>query len=140
LYRTLGAVAHLYLSKDECVVESDTQLIIEWRNFEKEKSLSQFSPAMAWSFSAIFRETVEDVYRVKELGCSVVEMEAATLYAIGREKGVQALTLFVISDTLTQENWVPHFKDPIILSNLHKLADLALEFCLRESSHRSNDP
>jgi len=121
-------VAHLYLN-GESVVEADPEMIIEFRQFEREKSLSAFAPVMAWSFSAIFRETVEDVCRVGEKGCSVVEMEAATLYAIAKEKKVQALTLFVISDSITKEEWTPRVKDQAVRTNLHQLVDLALEFC-----------
>ena len=86
---------------------------------------------MAWSFSAIFRETIADVLRVREEGCSVVEMEAATLYAIGEEKGVQMLTLFVISDSITEEAWIPQIKKPAVRNNLHQLADWVLEFCCK---------
>ncbi len=123
-------VAHLYLSDNTKIVHADSDLIYEWGYFSKERSLPQFDPGMAWSFSAIFRETLEDVYRVREQGCSVVEMEAATLYAIGKEKGVQTLTLFVISDSITDKDWVPRIKDSKVRNNLHQLADWALEFCL----------
>ena len=84
---------------------------------------------MAWSFAALFRETVEDVRRVSLRGCSLVEMEAATLYAIGREKHVQTLTLVVISDQITAESWIPHIKNSAVRDNLHQLADWALSFC-----------
>ena len=124
-------VAHLYLN-GERVVEADSEMIIDWQQFEKKKFLPAFAPAMAWSFSAIFRETIEDVCRVQEKGCSVVEMEAATLYAIAKEKKVQALTLFVISDSITEKEWIPRIRDQAVKSNLHVLADFALEFCQLE--------
>lgn len=120
-------VAHHYLPKNQHTVAADPEMISEWNRFAKERP---FQSAMAWSFSALFRETVADVHRVRELGCSVVEMEAATLYAIGQEKRVQTLSLFVISDSLTQEDWVPRIKEPLVRNNLHQLADWALEFCL----------
>jgi len=129
-------VAHLYLPQDQRTVEADPQMILEWTHFAKERSLPQFHPAMAWSFSAIFRETVSDVHRVSKQGCSAVEMEAATLYALGQEKGVQTLSLFVISDSITQEAWIPRIKEPAVSNNLHQLADWALEFCLAEISIR----
>lgn len=130
-------VAHLYLPEDQQTVNADPEMMLEWDRFVKERSLPHFDPAMAWSFSAIFRETVEDVMRVREQGFSVVEMEAATLYAIGKEKGVQTLTLFVISDSITQEDWVPRIKEPAVRNNLHQLADWALEFCTANATtHR----
>lgn len=135
-------VAHLYLSDNTQMAHADSQLMSEWNHFAQEHSLPQFNPAIAWSFSAIFRETLEDVYRVQKQGCSVVEMEAATLYAIGKEKGVRTLTLFVISDSITDKDWVPHIKDPAVRNNLHQLADWALEFCLTPATangHPAND-
>lgn len=122
-------VAHLYLPQGQLAVEADPQLVLEWTRFVKERSLPPFHSSMAWSFSAIFRETIADVYRVMEQGCCVVDMEAATLYAISRDKGVQSLTLFVISDSITQEAWIPRVREPSISNNLNQLADWVLEFC-----------
>ncbi len=124
-------MAHLYLPEGQNVAVASPQMMDEWTQFAKGRALPQFQPAMAWSFSAIFRETVADVLRVREEGCSVVEMEAATLYAIGEEKGVQMLTLFVISDSITEEAWIPQIKKPAVRNNLHQLADWALEFCCK---------
>jgi uridine phosphorylase len=122
-------VAHLYLPQGQKVADADPELLLEWEQFAKERRIPTFKPAFAWSFSAIFRETLADVLRVESLGCSVVEMEAATLYAIGQEKGVQTLSLFIISDSITQEEWSPRIKDPAVRHNLHQLSQWALEFC-----------
>jgi purine-nucleoside phosphorylase len=129
-------VAHLYLPHDQHIASADPQMIFAWTQFAKDRSLPHFHPATAWSFSAIFRETIADVFRVRKQGCSVVEMEAATLYAIGQDKGVQALTLFVISDSITQEAWTPRIKDPTVRARLHQLADWALEFCEAENASK----
>jgi uridine phosphorylase len=120
-------VAHLYL-KNKNFAEAEQNLTCVWRDFAKSRALPDFHEAGAWSFSAMFRETPADVIRVTKQGYDVVEMEAATLYAIGKEKGAQAISLFVISDSLSQE-WVPHLKEPKVGNNLHKLSDWALEFC-----------
>ena len=124
-------VAHLYLPHGQQTVDADQEMLLEWADFTKKRSLPPFRLGMAWSFPAIFRETLADVYRVQSLGCSVVEMEAATLYAIGQEKRVQTLSLFVITDSITEETWTPHIKEPAVRDNLHKLADWALEFCFK---------
>ena len=121
-------VAHLYL-KGESFAEADEQMLLEWRSFAKRCSLPEFQEANAWSFSAIFRETPADIVRVTQQGYDVVEMEAATLYAVGQEKKVQTLSLFVVSDSLTVDAWTPHLKEPLVRQNLHKLAEWALAFC-----------
>lgn len=126
-------VAHHYLPLGQTTIEADPRMMLEWDRFAEERALPAFHLGMAWSFAALFRETVADVHRVKGEGCSVVEMEAATLYAIAKEKDVQALTLFVISDSITDKAWVPHVRDPVMLSNLHRLADWALEFCAEDA-------
>ncbi len=120
-------VAHLYL-KGESYAEADAELFSQWSAFIKQRSYPSFEQAAAWSFPALFRETPADVKRVTDQGYDVVEMEAATLYAIGKEKGVQALTLFVISDSITFVEWTPHIKEAEVRNNLHKLADLSIDF------------
>jgi uridine phosphorylase len=129
-------VAHLYLPQGQSVVEADLQMLLEWEQFAKSRHLPSFKSAFAWSFSALFRESLSDVQRVVSQGCSVVEMEAATLYAMGQEKGVQTLSLFVISDSITQD-WLPRTKDPAVRNNLHQLAHWALEFCKGSESRTS---
>jgi uridine phosphorylase len=118
-------VAHLYL-KNKNFAKVDQNLACLWSNFAKNRELPNFHEAGAWSFSAIFRETPADIIRVSKQGYDVVEMEAATLYAIAEEKGVHAISFFVISDSLSQENWVPHIKEPKVRSNLHKLSDFTI--------------
>ena len=111
-------VAHLYLKGKACAT-ADAKLMSIWNEFANRHALPKFHPAGTWSFSAIFRETPDDVIRVTKQGYDVVEMEAATLYAIGQEKGVQTLSLFVISDTLTDKTWTPHIKESKVRNNLH---------------------
>lgn len=127
-------VAHLYLPKEEAFANMSQSLAEDWHAFASQESLSTFHKAQAWSFSAIFRETPADVARVYQRGCRVVEMEAATLYAFAKVKKVQALSLFVISDCLTLDEWVPHIQEPIVRERLHSLADAALEFCYYQAS------
>jgi uridine phosphorylase len=127
-------VAHLYLPQNQKIVQASPQMVHEWDCFVSDRSLPQFYSAITWSFSALFRETVADIYRVREQGCGVVDMEAATLYAIGQEKNVHTLSLFVISDSITQEAWEPHTREPKVRNNLHQLADWALEFCLLDAA------
>lgn len=132
-------VAHLYLPTDQRVADADPQMLHDWEQFAKKRSLPAFDPAMAWSFPALFRETVADVLRVQSQGCSVVEMEAATLYAISQEKGASALSLFVISDSITEKDWTPRFREPAIRTHLHQLADWALEFCKQSKLENFDD-
>jgi uridine phosphorylase len=121
-------VAHLYLNGAPSV-EASPAMLTDWEAFSQTHALPNFRSAPTWSFSAIFRETPADVIRVNKQGYDVVEMESATLYAIGQDKGAQTLSLFVISDAITPEKWDPHLRDPIVKEHLNQLADWAIQFC-----------
>jgi purine-nucleoside phosphorylase len=121
-------VAHLYLNGEKHATV-DEKLLSKWKQFSINHALPQFHMTGTWSFSAIFKETPADIIRVTKEGYDVVEMEAATLYAIGHEKGAQTLTMFVISDTISMKEWTPRLKEPCVNNNLYKLSEWALEFC-----------
>jgi purine-nucleoside phosphorylase len=125
-------VAHHYLPKNENFSKADDTMLKFWKSYAKKQLLPAFTLANPWSFSAIFKENPLDITRVKKQGYSIVEMEAATLYAIGQEKGVKTLSLFVISDKVSLNEWATPNKEAIVKINLHKLADWALEFCKKD--------
>ncbi len=120
-----GVAIH-YLPKGQTEVRASEELIEKWNHFSQ--NLAPFKTASSWSFPAIFRETSADIIRVKRHGFTVVEMESATLYAIGQEKNVKTLSLYVISDILSETYWEPHLKEPIVAKNLHQLAEWATTF------------
>lgn len=122
-------VSHLYLPEGTPFAKADSKMVAAWKEFATKQSIPSFHQIPTWSFSALFRETPRHIRRVTALGCGVVEMEAATLFAIGQEKGVQTMTLFVISDSVTEEAWTPHVKEPYVKNNLYQLANWALDFC-----------
>lgn len=70
-----------------------------WKAFEQEKGLDS-QEAILLTFSAIFKETPKAFNQALNKGCDVVEMEIATLYALGVDKNVQTLTLLVVSDVV----------------------------------------
>lgn len=117
-----GVAVH-YLPTGQKEAIASPELIEKWNRFKP-----FFKSASSWSFPAIFRETADDIIRVKRLGFTVVEMESATLYAIGQEKGVKTLSLYVISDILSESHWEPRIKEPNVRNNLHQLAEWAIAF------------
>ncbi len=123
-------VSHLYLEEKLSFAFPHSSLFDAWISFIKTRHPEhpKFEKTATWSFPAVFRETKEDVLRVIEQGCSTVEMEAAALYAIAQEKNVQALALFVISDSLAGGEWEVKARDPMVTERLNKLADLAVAF------------
>lgn len=121
-------VSHHYLPAYTKFAKAHPLMVAAWHEFADKQSLPVFHNVPTWSFSVLYRETPRAIRNATSLGCGVVEMEAATLYAIGQEKGVETLSLFVISDSVTEDKWTPHIKEPIVKNNLVKLAHWALEF------------
>jgi uridine phosphorylase len=58
-----------------------------------------------WTTDAIYRETVDKINRRKEEGCLVVEMEAATFFAVAVFRGVQFGQILYGGDDLSGEKW-----------------------------------
>ncbi len=81
-----------------------------------------------WTTDAIYRETLEEVHDCRARDIHTVDMEASALFTIAKYRGVQAASLFAISDLLTGEEWQPHMhttKAP--LESLVQLAIQALK-------------
>lgn len=58
-----------------------------------------------WTTDAPLRETAEEVAAYTAEGVLTVEMEAATLFAVGQALGVQTAAVLIVSDTLHSGRW-----------------------------------
>ena len=58
-----------------------------------------------WTTDAFYRETAARVARRRAEGCLTVEMEAATLFAVGRFRGVSVGQLLYSGDDLSGAEW-----------------------------------
>ncbi|HXF28419.1 MAG TPA: hypothetical protein VN457_01095 [Chlamydiales bacterium] len=132
-------VSQHYLAPNTDFAEASKSMIISWNEFAKKEALPAFHTTAAWSFSAIYRESPAHISRVKKLGCGVVEMEAAALFAIGQKQQAETLTHFVVSDTVFEEEWTPHLREPAVRNNLNKLAEWALAFCKQTTTQDVQD-
>jgi purine-nucleoside phosphorylase len=82
--------------------------------------------AGAWTIDAPFRETVAEVRHYAALGATVVEMEAAALFAVGAVRHVEVAGAFAISDSLADGEWVPQFRDPRLHEQLARMVPAAV--------------
>lgn len=123
-------VGHLYMKPGQLFSSATPALSQAWLDFVQSHHPDHppFHSGATWSFSVIFRESKEDVERVSALGCRTVELEAAACFAIAEEKGVEAMALFVISDSLAGGVWHPELKDNHIRDKLKALTHMAVEF------------
>ena len=90
-----------------------------------------FRAGPTWTMDFPYSETKKEVAAYRNLGILTVEMEAASLFAIGKARKLRTAAAFVISDTLTEEKW----------SGMHdtsagfpKLVEVAKRFVLFDSS------
>jgi purine-nucleoside phosphorylase len=123
-------VGHLYMKPQQTFSSATPQLSKRWLEYVQEAhpNHAPFHPVKTWSFPVIFRESHADVARVRALRCQTVEMETGAFYAIAEEKGVEALALFLMSDSLAGGVWNPRLQEMSIKEKLRELTDMAIDF------------
>ncbi len=84
------------------------------------------TPGAAWTIDAPYRETVAEARHYADEGVSVVEMEAAALFSVGRVRGVEVASAFAVSDLLAEGEWVPHFRHPRLAERLEQMVPAAV--------------
>jgi uridine phosphorylase len=80
----------------------------------------------AWTIDAPFRETVAEARHYADEGVSVVEMEAAALFSVGRHRSLAIASAFAISDSLADGEWTPHFGDRRLADSLMRMVPAAV--------------
>ncbi|MBR4866932.1 MAG: nucleoside phosphorylase [Clostridia bacterium] len=70
-------------------------------------------PTRTWTTDSFYRETKTNVQKRREAGCGVVEMECASLMAVGQFRGVEVYQFLYAADCLDGEAW-----DKRILGNM----------------------
>lgn len=81
----------------------------------------------SWTIDAPYRETVGAIRRHREAGVSVVEMEAAAIFAVARVRGVRAALIVAVSDELFGHEWNVGFGHDVYLDSLTRAADAAMD-------------
>lgn len=84
-----------------------------------------FHVGPSWTTDAIYRETTAEIERYAREGVLTVEMEAATVFTVADHRGVDAASMFVVSDYLGPAEWDPKFD--LAKEDLNRLSDAALE-------------
>lgn len=86
-----------------------------------------FRQGPTWTVDAPYRETVEELRHYRDEGVLTVEMEAAALFAVAEHRGLEVAAGFVLSDTLSEVEWVPDFGSPAIAAGLDVLTATAID-------------
>lgn len=87
-------------------------------------------PVTAMSTDLFFGTTRRDVDDFQSRQAEVLDMESAAFYAIAKKREVEALSLFVTSDSLATDEWTPGFDSEATADELKKAADFAFRFCI----------
>ena len=84
----------------------------------------------AWTTDAPYRETANkrDAFLAK--GASVADMEASALYMLASCRKVEALSVFVVGDSIAASTWAPHFNDERIRTRLKRIGSELLAFLI----------
>lgn len=82
------------------------------------KSLSEMgiehTKGRAWTVDAVYRETVEKLVRFRRRGALVVNMESSAVFAVAKYRGIDAASVQVVSDALSEEGWKPAFHENVV--------------------------
>ncbi|MBN1944810.1 MAG: nucleoside phosphorylase [Bradymonadales bacterium] len=65
----------------------------------------------SWTTDAPYRETKRKLFHFQQEGVLAVEMEASALLAVAQVRGVQLVSVLIVSDLLGDGRWQPHFLD-----------------------------
>lgn len=69
----------------------------------------------AWTVDAPYRETAEKVSEFRRKGARVVNMESAAIFAVAGYRGVDAASVQIVSDVVSEEeDWEPAFHREVV--------------------------
>ncbi|WP_435159544.1 nucleoside phosphorylase [Haladaptatus sp. DFWS20] len=115
--------SHHYVESETFAHASDS-LTADLKELLRNRDES-FHVGPSWTTDAIYRETKKEVKRYADEGVLTVEMEASAVFAVANHRGVEAGSMFVISDYLGLADWEPKFH--LTKEDIHRLGDTAKE-------------
>jgi uridine phosphorylase len=74
----------------------------------------------AWTVDAPYRETVRKLTGYREMGAVVVNMESSAVFAVARYRGIEAASVQVVSDIVSEERWKAAFHHDSVRSGMRK--------------------
>ncbi len=99
-----------YLSSEEKSVEADEGLLKVVEGILSKEDI-KFRSGPTWTTDAPYRETKKEIDMYGKQGVLTVDMEASALYAISKVRGIQAVSVFIISDLVCNDLWEPQFRN-----------------------------
>lgn len=109
-YRDEGVSYHYAEASDYLEIETAPKLI----KILDDMHIS-YNPTKTWTTDAFYRETKRNMEKRKEEGCGVVEMECASIMAVGQFRKKEVYQFLYAADCLSSSDW-----DKRILGNMPK--------------------
>ncbi|NND01753.1 MAG: hypothetical protein HKN91_03115 [Acidimicrobiia bacterium] len=99
------AVSNAYLAPS-VHVDADPELTAAL-----ERRMPGVATARTWTVSVPYRSTRSDLEAAIEGGASLVEMEVASLFAVGQRLGISAAAALIVSDVARVDGWEVDWSD-----------------------------
>jgi uridine phosphorylase len=82
-----------------------------------DKEKIKYSVGPVWSTDAVYRETCGKFRKFKDLGVLAVNMETSAIFALAKYRNVEAASVQVISDILTENGWLQAYEHDSVLES-----------------------
>lgn len=99
-YRDEGTSYHYMKASDFIEIETSNKLAEIFDRIHVPYVLTK-----TWTTDSFYRETDINVERRRKLGCSVVEMECASVMAVGKFRNKEVYQFLYAADCLDDKNW-----------------------------------
>ncbi|MBX5321109.1 MAG: nucleoside phosphorylase [Candidatus Bathyarchaeota archaeon] len=80
-----------------------------------------------WSTDGVYRETLGKFRRFRDAGVLAVNMETSAVFAVAKYRKVEAASVQVISDILSESGWLQAFGQQVVRESAKKSVEIALE-------------
>ena len=117
--------SHHYLPPEK-YAKSDEDILMALENGLKKLKFA-FHKGSSWTTDAVYRETIDEIKQYQSEGVKCVEMEASALFSVPKVRGVKLGSLFIVSDSLADLKWSPHFTNSKV--NLELLFKVIVRAC-----------
>jgi len=116
--------SHHYFPPDVGVESSEKlrKLIIG----QLQKSGTAHHVGAVWSTDGVYRETLGKFRKFRDAGVLAVNMETSAVFAVAKYRNVEAASIQVISDILSEEGWLQAFGQQVVRENLKRAVETAL--------------
>ena len=125
-YRDEGTSYHYAPPSDFIEVQSADRLAVIF-----DKLSVPYIKTKTWTTDAIYRETQDNMHKRKSEGCSVVEMECASIMAAAQFRGYEVYQFLYAADCLDGEQWDSRILGKMSDDMRERIMKIAVETAIR---------